>query len=153
LLPDAWLGLGLVLRRVLVGITLVLLLTVGYLQFVNVERVEGQGTLMVTPSSPMAGQPFTLSGTCTDVGGCELVAYLGGACGVNGVTGILFTDVFGPYSVSVPGQPSGSGWAALLGFTGGEVCASFNITSGGCGIANAMLCGRLARDKPPYNKD
>ncbi|MFI5450255.1 MAG: hypothetical protein ACHQ03_10895 [Candidatus Bathyarchaeia archaeon] len=143
------------MRRVWFGVTLVAILGLTILA-VNVDQVWAS-SIMVTPSSPSTGQSFTISGTCT-ANFCEIVAYLGGSCGVSGTTQIVQTSVgSGSYSVAVSGQPAGSGWAAIIDVfpSGGEVCASFTIipaTGGGgsvCPDGPCSLEGRLARDKPP----
>ena len=115
------------LQRVLVGVTIVAILGLTILA-ANVGQVEAQSTIMVTPSSPTAGQSFTLSGNCDDTL-CGIIVYLGGACGVSvGLTEVFQTDIgSGPYSVSVSGQPAGSGRASVLPFHGAEVCVNFTV--------------------------
>ena len=111
----------------LVGVTLVAILGLTILA-ANVRQVNAQSTIIVTPSSPTAGQSFTLSGTCDD-SACGIIVYIGGVCGVSvGLTQVFQSDVgSGPYMVSVSGQPAGSGRASVLPFHEAEVCVNFTI--------------------------
>lgn len=60
--------------------------------------------LTITPSSPIAGQPFTISGTVTTAGFLAIRSLPGCSGDV-----VFIQDISPPsYSVTVPGQPAGS---------------------------------------------
>jgi hypothetical protein len=80
----------------------------------------------VTPSTPTAGIPFNISGNEELATGGSLVVYDSGGC-ATGIGDAVFSTslAFGPYSVTVPGQPAGQYSAEA--FADSPDCVDFTI--------------------------
>ena len=98
------------------------LLSLGLL-LVSVKPAWGN---TVVPSTPTAGVPFNISGNEELATGGSLAVYDSGGCGT-GIGDPIFSTVlaFGPYNVTVPGQPAGQYSAEVFGDSPG--CVDFTI--------------------------
>jgi hypothetical protein len=98
------------------------LLSLG-LFFVSVGPVWGN---TVTPSTPTAGVPFNITGNEELATGGSLAVYDSGGCGT-GIGNSVFSTLlaYGPYNVTVPGQPAGQYSAEAFGDSPG--CVDFTI--------------------------
>ena len=103
---------------------LFVLLSFGLL-FVSVGPAWGN---TVTPSTPTAGVPFNISGNEELATGGSLAIYDSGGCGT-GIGNSVFSTLlaYGPYNVTVPGQPAGQYSAEAFGDSPG--CVDFTINS------------------------
>jgi len=101
---------------------LFVLLSLGLL-FVSVKPAWGN---TVTPSTPTAGVAFNISGNEELATGGSLAVYDSGGCGT-GIGNSVFSTLlaYGPYSVTVPGQPAGQYSAEAFGDSPG--CVGFTI--------------------------
>ena len=114
------------MRNVLVGVWLATLLVLSLLA-VDVGQVWGQS---FNPNPPIAGQSFTISGSCSSAPCVVIVIHQTGlGCGNGNTVAVLgpFNGMHGgpgSYSATVLGQPPGS----YSTFTfGGESCVFFTI--------------------------
>jgi hypothetical protein len=101
---------------------LFVLLSLGLL-FVSVKPAWGN---TVTPSSPTAGVSFNISGNEELATEGSLAVYDSGGCGT-GIGNSIFSTLlaYGPYNVTVPGQPAGQYSAEAFGDSPG--CVDFTI--------------------------
>lgn len=100
----------------------VMLLTVilVWLALVNVN--PARATIMsVSPPSPTADQPFTISGTSS---GNPLVVFSGSGCYGSPVFSTPVLPFGAPYSITVPGQPAGK--YSATDYTGSG-CVNFTV--------------------------
>ena len=119
--PSSVLGFVL-LRRVTVGFGLLVILVAFLLVMVNVGQVWAD---TINPNPPMAGQPFTISGTATTGGFGSL--YAGSGCSVDSSITNVFDPSPGAFIDSFPGQPAGSYSFSHEGDASG--CVNFTVNS------------------------
>lgn len=87
-------------------------------------NMKSAWALTVTPSSPIAGTSFTISGTTTTGG--HLYVLVGYGCPGGGPAPVLVAAISSPtYMVTVPGHPAGQYSASADGDQSG--CVNFNI--------------------------
>lgn len=110
------------LKRVTAGFGLLVVMFMFLLVLVNVGQVSAD---TINPNPPMAGQPFTISGTATTGGFGSL--YHGSGCSVvNSITNV-FDPSPGSFIDSFPGQPAGSYSFSHEGDASG--CVNFTVNS------------------------
>lgn len=80
--------------------------------------------VMVSPTSPIAGQPFTVSGNSDGTGTVD-VKSCSCPC-LDGASTVFSTGVNNAYSLTVPGLPAGT-YAALSDSENGVSCANFTV--------------------------
>ncbi|MGA3109230.1 MAG: hypothetical protein ABSD99_07195 [Candidatus Bathyarchaeia archaeon] len=110
------------MKRVTAGFGLLAVLFMFLLVLVNVGPVWAD---TINPNPPIAGQPFTISGTATTGGFGSL--YAGSGCSVvNSITNV-FDPSPGSFTDSFPGQPAGSYSFSHEGDASG--CVNFTVNS------------------------